>query len=377
MKIKALAAGVLTAAITFGAATTAFAAPPSSGNDDKADAVVGSGSDTTYSFMQRVELLFNQSNGCETDNTSSSPNLGNCLVPNPVDQSSASARQGNWDHDYFVSRYPTGSGAGISQLRAGTADYARSSRGPNATGETDLNFWGMGKDGVAVVTMAGRQSGNITRAQLQGIWNCTITTWDQITGKTADAGKVIEPIGLNPSSGTKSTFQSYLGFDPNAGTCVKKLSSGQYPFENDLKPVLADAGINHANAIWWMSYAEWKSYSHKRQSAVYWQIDGISLTNNTIGNNTWPISRYIYHVAKKATIEAAPGTETFTGAVGGAQGAVREMTRFICSSNPRHNPNDYSGKSNYLEMTDIFSETGFIRVPVNERTNGICRKFAG
>jgi len=232
-------------------------------------------------------------------------------------------------------------------------------------------------DAVPVVTMNGRGPGNITKAQIQGIYSCAITTWDQITGNGADAGKTIQPIGLNPSSGTKSTFQSYLGFDPNAGACVKKLSNGQYPFENDLKPVLADANIDTANAIWWMSFAEWKSYPYKRQSAQIWQVDSKSLTNATVSNNTWPITRFIYHVAKKATVDAAAGTETFTGAVGGAQGGVREMTRFLCSTSANHNPNDFTGLSNYDELTAIYANTGFIRVPSLERTNGVCRKVAG
>jgi ABC-type phosphate transport system substrate-binding protein len=379
MKLKTLAAGVLAATITFGTASAAMAAPPGSGWDGVPDKVEGSGSDTTYAYMQKTETLFNQAQGCDTDNTAGSANVGKCLVPSSPDENTTSAKQGNWDHDYFVSRYPTGSTAGIRQLQGigGSADYARSSRGPNATGETDLNFWGVGKDGIAVVTMNGRAPGNITKAQIQGIYNCSITTWDQITGAPADAGKVIQPVGLNPASGTKATFQSYLGFDPNAGACVKKLSNGQFPFENDLKPVLADAGIDTANAIWWMSFAEWKSYPYKRQSAQFWQVDGKSLTNATISANTWPITRFIYHVAKKTTVDAAAGTETFTGATGGAQGGVRELTRFLCSTSTNHNPNDFTGLSNYDELTAIYASTGFIRVPTLERTNGVCRKVAG
>lgn len=381
MKLKTLAAGVLAATITLGTAGTALAAPPGSGWDDVPNRVEGAGSDTTYAYMQKAELLFNQAQGCDTDNTSGSTNVGNCLTGSSQgqDPNATSSKQGNWDHDYFVSRYPTGSTAGVRLLQGigGSADYARSSRGPNASGETDLNFWGVGKDGIAVVTMAGRSPGNITKAQLQGIYNCSITTWDQITGNPADAGKVIQPVGMNPASGTKSTFQTYLGFDPNAGACVKKLSNGQFPFENDVKPVLNEPTIDHANAIWWMSFAEWKSYPYKRQSAQFWQIDGKSLTNATISNNTWPIARFIYHVAKKTTIDAPAGSEAFTGAVGGAQGAVREMTRFLCSTSGNHNPNDFTGLSNYDELTAIYAQTGFLRVPSLERTNGVCRKVAG
>jgi ABC-type phosphate transport system substrate-binding protein len=381
MKLKTLAAAAIAATITLGTAATAFAAPPSSGWDDVPDRVEGAGSDTTYAYMQKVELLFNQAQGCDADTTAGSANLGKCLTGSAQSQdpNSTFAKQGNWDHDYFVGRFPSGSSAGVKLLQGigGTADYARSSRGPNATGETDLNFWGVGKDGIAIVTMAGRAPGNITKAQIQGIYNCSITTWDQITGNAADVGKTIQPVGMNAASGTKSTFQSYLGFDPNAGACVKKLDTGQLPVENDLKPVLNASGIDHANAIWWMSFAEWKSYGYKRQSAQFWQVDGKNLTNATVANNTWPITRFIYHVTKKTSVEAAAGTETFTGATSGAQGGVRELTRFMCSTSTNHNPNDFSGASNYDELTAVYSSTGFQRIPSLERTNGICRKVAG
>ena len=138
---------------------------------------------------------------------------------------------------------------------------------PKATGESDLDFWAFGKDGLAITTFGNRAPSNITKAQLIGIYNCTITSWQAITGNAADAGKTIEPIGMNPSSGTKATFDSYLGFDANAGSCVKKLPSGIYPFENDAKPIIDDPTINEDNAIWWMSFAEYKSWSYKRQTA--------------------------------------------------------------------------------------------------------------
>ena len=40
----------------------------------------------------------------------------------------------------------------MKALQLGQADYARSSRAPRATGESDLNFWAIGKDGLAMVT---------------------------------------------------------------------------------------------------------------------------------------------------------------------------------------------------------------------------------
>ncbi len=374
MKLKVLVASVLAATTLFSVAGLAGAtAPEPSGWDDVNDQVVGGGSDTTYAFMQKAELIYNQANGCETDNVTGSATLGQCLKP----ANASTAVKGNWDHDYFVGRYPNGSSAGVKALQLGQIDYARSSRAPKTSGESDLNFWATGKDGLAMVSYGTRTPGNLTKAQIQGIYNCSITSWQTITGNAADAGKTIEPIGMQPSSGTKATMDTYLGFDANAGACVKKLATGFYPIENDAKPVINDPVINEDNALWWSSYAEFRAFSYKRQSGQAWTVDGIGPSSAAISNNSYPITRFIYHVTTKTSTTGVAGSEDLGGADGGKAGAVREFTEFLCKGSTSHDPNDFSGLTNYQEMTAVYSDTGYIRLPVTERTNGICRLVPG
>ncbi len=372
MKLKVMAATVLAAATLIGASGIAGASSPEpSGFDDKADQVVGAGSDTTYPFITRSDRLYNESQGCETNNTAGDPNVGNCLTPT----NASTAVKGDWDHDFFVERYPTGSGAGIASLLAGNADYARSSRAPKTSGESALNFWAFGKDGLVIETYGTRTPGNLTKAQIQGIYNCSITSWQTITGNAADAGKTIQPWGMNPASGTKATFDTYLGFDTNAGSCVKKLSNGIYPFENDSKPVLADSGVDANNAIWFGSYAEFKAWGYKRQTAQAWSVDGVAASPGAISNNSYSLTRFIYHVTKKTDVtDSSPaGGEALGGADTGKAGAVREYTKFLCRGSTSHDNNDFTGLTNYQELTQIYSDTGYIRLPTTERTNGICR----
>ena len=379
MKLKSLIGAALVAGtLLSGTAMTSMAgatAPEPSGWDDVNDRVVGTGSDTTYSFMQRAELLFNQATGCDTDNASpaASPatyNLGKCLT---VGQNATNVL-GNWDHDVFASTYPTGSSAGVTALKNGQVDYARSSRGPKSTGESALNFWAFGKDGLIMVTWGNRTPGNLTKAEIQGIYNCTITDWSSIAGQAAGT---IEPVGMNASSGTKATFDTYLGFDANSGACKKSLTTGAYPFENDLKPLVADTVISQDNGIWWMSAAAYKAFSYQRQTAAAWTVDGKSATAGTIANNTYPITRFIYHVTKKTDATAAAASAEITGADTGPGGAVRELTEFMCKPSASHTNNDYSGKSNYIELGTAYTQTGFIRVPAAEQTNGICKLVPG
>ena len=408
MKLKALVATAVAASTLILGAGIAHAgvAPEPTGWDDSNDQIVGAGSDTTFNFMQRSDVLYNQAQGCETNNTFSTAvgnTYGKCLTA--AGKNDTTLTTGNYDHDYVVERFPTGSGAGRSEVLAGLADFARSS---SISANNDLSYWGYAKDAIAVVTFGTRSVGNLTKAQIQGIFNCSITDWGTITGNPADVGQTIVPFTMNAASGTKATFQSYLGSaDVNAGACKRKLISGIDPFENDSKPIEADAAtgaFNLNNAIWWMSFGEYKAFSYKRGTAKAWSVDGVDASNATTADDTYGITRFLYHVTKKADAQPAstavgaaydvvggvdtdPATAgnqwgpdtTNTVANGGKAGAVREYTRFICKPSSAHSANDFTGNSNFLEYTAIYSATGFIRVPSAQRTPGagVCKYVAG
>ena len=93
-----------------------------------------------------------------------------------------------------------------------------------------------------------------------------------------------------------------------------------------------------------------------------WTVDGVSPGAATIANNSYPITRFIYHVTKN-TITAATGSEDIQGPDGGKQGAVSELTEFLCKTPTSHTVNDYTGQTNYNELTSIYSTTGYIRLP--------------
>jgi ABC-type phosphate transport system substrate-binding protein len=393
-----VATTIAASTLVLGSGIAHAAAPSGTGWDDVNDSIVGSGSDTTFNFMQRSDVLYNQAQGCETNNTFSSAvgnTYGQCLTAGTANATTLTT--GNWDHDYATEKYPTGSGAGRSELLAGSVDFARSSASASAP---DLSFWGYAKDGLAIITLGTRASGDLSKAQIQSIWNCSVTDWGTLLTGTPN-GETIEPVGMNASSGTKATFQAYLGFDPNAGTCVKKLSSGIFPFENDVKPIVNDTVINEDNAIWWMSYGEYRAFSYKRGSAKVWSVGGVDVSAATVANDSYVgLTRFLYHVTKKTaavpastTVGAAydvvgataVGSGTYTAdttgtvADGGRAGAVREYTRFICKPQASHSANDFTGLSNYAEYTAIFNATGFIRVPSAQRTPGagLCKYVAG
>jgi hypothetical protein len=342
MKLKKMIGGALVAAtlgtvMLSGVAGADGTNPQTTGTgwDDKNDTITGGGSDTTYVWMQGAERLYNQAGGCRVITDKTSPVKGQCQTGTGQD---ATDNTGNWDHDATVSAYPTGSSAGVADLLGqdtGTGapahlyNYARSSRGPNASGDTGAVFWGYGKDALSMVTFG--RSGDLSVQDIKDIYSCAKTDWSQVGGGSLGSGP-IQPIGMNPASGTYGSMKTFLGFEPNAGACVAKDSSGNYPFENDVKQ-LNDVNFNKPNALWWMSAGEWKSFPFHRQDALLNTVGGKSSVNPTqVALNQYPATRFIYHVT--LTGDAAPvgATDSVSGSSSGKSGAVREFTRFICKN---------------------------------------------
>jgi len=382
----------LSGAIALSGVAGASTSIPGSGQDNKNDVVIGQGSDTTYVMMNDLSQLYNQSPGCNVDTAKGSSTLGQCLT---VGQAANQDNAGdNWDHDDITGLYPTGSGAGIVALINGTdgvhnISYARSSTGPSngaTPSQSGLNFWAYAKDGIAVTTLGNRTGVNITKAQLQGIVAGTITTWGQLLG-TAETTPV-HFYGMQSSSGTYNTMVNYLGTDPDSTHALKLTATGGFPFENDLKPIIADATTNGYalnSILWWGSFGELKTYSYKAQAANFAKVEGVTLSNSTVSLGTYPITRFLYHVTLKTQADTVEGPAeqdnlgTLTGATTGVNGAVRQFTQFLCedsgwytgaTDNAALNP--FNGHNYYDDITTTVGNSGFQRVPDAARNAGAC-----
>ncbi|MFB7911435.1 MULTISPECIES: PstS family phosphate ABC transporter substrate-binding protein [unclassified Kitasatospora] len=108
---------------------------------------------------------------------------------------------------------PNGSGAGISALKnntSATVDFARSSRGPQSTDPNTFDFVAYATDAVAwAAPNNGDAPANLTTQNLKDIYNCNITTWDQIDPSLPS--NTIKPYLPQANSGTRSFFLSVLG----------------------------------------------------------------------------------------------------------------------------------------------------------------------
>jgi ABC-type phosphate transport system substrate-binding protein len=387
MKLKtiigSLAAGaVLGTTLLSGVAGADGTNPGTSGTgwDDIADVIVGGGSDTTYAWHSLAEKIYNQADGCRVVTSSTSADKGNCLEP--IEGQDNTNYTGNWDHDAAVSAYPVGSSSGVKELTSSPAvpggkwDYARSSRGPKSSGETGTVFWGVAKESIAVVTFTGRAVANLTSQEVRDIYQCVKTDWSQVGGGAYGSGPII-PVGMNPDSGTYASFQSFLGFAPNNGACVKGLDGNKtiYPFENDIKQLNNNAWLNSnkANEVFWMSSAAWRAYPFKRQDAGLNTLDGKSAVNAAqVATGSYPITRIVNHVTRATDASPVVGTDEVSGGTTGKSGAVREFTEFLCKDTSRHGINEFTGNTNAVELSKATTATGYFTVPTNQRTNGVC-----
>jgi phosphate transport system substrate-binding protein len=214
---------------------------------------------------------------------------------------------------------PSSSGAGITAFiddnGAGNIAFARSSSGRKSTYPSNLEFWAFGLDGVSWDTFSVNTSAptNLTTTQLEGIYNCTYTNWDQVGGKNA-AISLFYPVA---TSGTASFFaQEFLG-----GTIPTSTPSCPITFvpQNDATQVPT---ADQATSIEPYDYANYYSQTSDlygtggdlaagtvlgkvnstavtaktiNEAAAFANISGDACTNAPI-KNEFCASRYLYNV---------------------------------------------------------------------------------
>ncbi|WP_327676614.1 substrate-binding domain-containing protein [Kitasatospora sp. NBC_00458] len=135
---------------------------------------------------------------------------------------------------------PDGSGQGLTALAintAATVNYSRSSRGPVAGDPTPYTFVPFARDAVTWSAKAGGNApANLTTAQLKGIYECSITSWAQISASLPNVA--IKPYLPPAISDTRTAFLKAIAVS-TPGVCV---TAGP---RNDrgIDPVLNDANV--------------------------------------------------------------------------------------------------------------------------------------
>ncbi|RAY11390.1 hypothetical protein DPM19_30670 [Actinomadura craniellae] len=341
----------------------------------------GAGSDTTFDLMQKLDAAYNFSPGCALRVPPAVPQM-EC---DPADQAGA-VRTENYDHDVAVSLFPQGSSAGlrmVCQKNDGTPgvydiNYARSSSGPGslpsqcANPNDPLRYVGFAKDAIAIPKWNGGASGpatSLTHAQLREIFldvsgdGCT-EDWGDFGGT---AGTNIMVHGIQTSSGTYATFQSFLGGDPN--TCVSG-TGGQILFENACAPINALSPTDRGRSLWWLSFGKYASGASECDPATtdLVSVNAIAPTTTTIQDGTYQYNRTLYNVYRRDLPAATPWALGYIGENG-----------WICKPNGLHSKpvgapgpgTEHAGTDRNwgLEIDNIIAQAGFVKVNSNPGAN--------
>jgi len=249
VKVGAVAAAAIALA-GFGA-QSASALPAADGVRQQ---VVFAGSDTTFDFIKSYAATWQASS---SNNTGSAADILTVLPPvsSTTTTVAADANCGAQTWGTATLPYPNGSSAGITALAnsaaAGNAcvDVARSSRAKGGTDPATLKFFGFARDAVSVATYGAKI--NVSQAQLQDIYACRTTLWQNIpgSGKTGTIVRYLPQAG----SGTRSFFISSLlgGANPAPNSAACPLIEVQ---ENVGSQVSA---ANQPRAILPYSVAQW------------------------------------------------------------------------------------------------------------------------
>ena len=245
MKIKKpliLGAVASIALSTFAAVTPAFA-------DPVAGSYVAVGSDTLDASMNAL------ANGTKVTG-STVRILANGATVGSFDAFGSATIQTKSGGPYF--QRPSGSGAGVNALIAsikgttygtpavniaGQVDIARSSSGPgtNADAAGKLIYVPYARDAVAYAYYGSSTDlGNLTAAQLKGIYNGTITTIGSTT---------VNALIPQASSGTRKFFLSALGISSDASCPLAACTTSTLP-ENDASVLTAGSIIPFSAANW-------------------------------------------------------------------------------------------------------------------------------
>jgi phosphate transport system substrate-binding protein len=189
------------------------------GQDGDPDVIALAGSDTTEDVMQAIADSYNADANYNQD-PDDLRNIKSRQTPAllvPADEDCTTARTFEFPVGPGETEPPNGSSAGRNALRAdpGCYDIARSSGPPRPVGPTGddatFEYYAFGLDAMGWASASTLAPAGLTKAQLEGIYNCTFTDWSQVGGSPGP----IERYWPQLLSGTQQfALSDLIGFDP-------------------------------------------------------------------------------------------------------------------------------------------------------------------
>jgi phosphate transport system substrate-binding protein len=116
-----------------------------------------------------------------------------------------------------------GSDIGVADVAAGRVSIGNSSRDPKPTDPGGLVFNKIARDAVCIITNRQNHVGNLSQAQIQGLFSGKITNWNQIPGSGVSGPPDI--VVRTAPSGTQDAFQKLFMGSAKVTTTAKQSAS--------------------------------------------------------------------------------------------------------------------------------------------------------
>lgn len=177
-----------------------------------------------------------------------------------------------------------GSGRGIADARNGTADVGLVSRSLKAD-ESDLQGHTIALDGVAVILHKSNPVGNLSNAQIVGIYTGTIENWKEVGGKDQKITVVNKAEGRS----TLELFAQYFGLKNSQIKAQVVIGDNQ----QGIKTVAGNPG-----AIGYVSIGSAEFEIENGVPLKMLSMNGVKPNTENVRNGSFPLSRALLLVTK-------------------------------------------------------------------------------
>jgi len=193
--------------------------------------VVGVGSDTIQNLVDQFSADYNATH------TTSGTQLYYFDATNPITGAMGDTivtKHTSTDHTTCSVPRPDGASAGIAALESTKTlsghpciDFVGNTRARAGSDPTTISFITLGGDAVTYTTQPGTNApAALTQADLTGIYNCSITAWNQIPGNSGGSSATIAAMLPQNGSGMRKVFLAAIGLTAPGG-CVSTSATQQ------------------------------------------------------------------------------------------------------------------------------------------------------
>jgi len=248
----------------------------------------------------------------ETDDLSGTLALAGSTTVQPIASSAATAFM-ELHPDVIVTVQGGGSGTGVTQVGQGTVDIGNASReikDSEYTEYPDLVPTAVAADGVVVVVHPSNPISDLTKDQIAQVFTGEIDNWSELGGPDQDIVVIIREDG----SGTRATFEELVhkDVDPTDDALQKPSNGSAKTTVSETPYAIGYIGLGYVD-----------------DSVKMLKVGGVTASESTILDGTYPISRNLYMITN-----------------GEPEGLAKAFLDYVLSA----------------EGQDIVAEEGFIKV---------------